>query len=73
MHTACKRELATLILKTVEVHEASYQPGTSMYGMSWEDAADTITDDEDLRVLVSAMLATGHTDFPAWAESVLTG
>ncbi len=67
MDINAKRELAQAYLRTVAIHEASYDKATHQYRMSWEEAAEQACEDKDLVPLVYAMAASGYSDYADWA------
>lgn len=71
MQTEAKQELARAIRDTWHAREATYIKGTYRYAKSIAEAAEQVIDDPDIRVLVTAMLQSGFSDFPMWSETIL--
>lgn len=71
MQTDAKTELARAIRDTRMCREATYIKGTCRYAKTIAEAAEQVIDDPDVRVLVTAMLQSGFSDFPEWADNIL--
>lgn len=71
MDIKAKLELAEGILKTMEIHEASWVQSGSKYAKNWEVCANEACSDLDIAKLCYLALTSAYADWPEWAEDIV--
>lgn len=71
MDIAAKQELARYILAVHDRREASWDPTREAYTTPLHGAVELVVRDEDLKIIVLALLTSGYCEVFEWAESIL--